>query len=1357
MDTISCISAIVQLVDFSCKVCSRIDELKGQLGEIPRLFAPVKAEMGVVKKLITELDSAALKRSNLESEIEALISSFEQQLQELDRIIEDVRITRNTSLPSYMRRAISTVHNDTKTRQLIENLRSHAIHLCSLVDRFDRNQEQPTEPRYFNIGSVPTAIVNFVGREDEIEKIQTHIKNSQNGQATVVLQGIGGQGKTQLALEVTRRLFDAGDANSVVWVDATSEAAVLLCFEKMYESIQGDGQSLVDPTRRVQASKRIMAAWTTPWIFVVDNYDNPKDFPEMMSHLPKRSNASVLFISRNTSVERLGNLVIKLPGLDRESAARLLLDRSQSATTETNNDYALQISERLAFLALAIDQAGAFCLGNKLPLSAFLEQYDRKKTSMFRYTPDGWEYRKRLRGSEESSVSVYTTWEMSIDSLDNTNGYREHARDFLRTCAFIDYTFITDLVLQRDIWEDAVKLHGNAEWQHLFRNLDGSWNSTKFEGFIHTLSRLSLTIESRQENGTFYFSIHPLIAEWLRLTSEDAEGIARNTLFRSIHLVTATLKQVIYVQHEYSEILSMFPENKEILGHIIVSTEHCQEYLSPGIKIGEYPFLDRDGFYYSLFFLEMLMFNEAAEYCDIVYTSRKSILGDQDEGVWTAYAFLGKIEHARGNLWQAKEIRYAVYERRKREYGDRDFRTISAGIHYARNCEELGESCDVMSTICGIIFGSPERSRLYQGLLSAPGEHAFFPLLSSLVSMGAKRTASQLCEDLFALKGWSVSDADYWTLLKYAGLQHQLGHIKSAISILPRFDHGCDDQWGPEHPYGLLSLTLQAKVLELTEAPRVIEEAERDHKLALCGLSTKFGPSHPAVLATKIRLAGNLFLQNRRDEWFELMQKEVLPHVWEKPSLDMKLQVTQTFAAGCYVDERFKEAEAWHRKTIELLESDYRDPTVTKIQASLHLGLCLSAHSNQSIPSANCACVRPIIHELHSIVEKMSQFSATDLISSNLPVDAEHDWTGDWYSERELFIDFLDLYCMFLENLGHVDFSASINSKGLILAAQWFGKSDAQTIIAASSFEKRQRLCPPQSTGRLPSAGHGALLQYIVSGQSYWNGDGHPSVLRTKELLAFFHEDQGRDSECCRLREEIAEATADVFGPRHINTGWARYREAVSLLRRDMMENDSAMSILIEVYASTCNSADTGERELALACLEKQEEVLKHARIAKGTRNSTDLKKVTQLISKLRAAVEQDRASRADPRPYWCACEDNGRREATQDKTARRRSIGLLSRMLKVFWEERGEVQRGRANAKRSTVQCTDGEMVKPQVSELEDTIKKSYEHVCSVLASLESSETPDLGTFFQNLKWEPPGNANAFGKDPNCDFSGGN
>ena len=90
----------------------------------------------------------------------------------------------------------------------------------------------------------------------------------------VVLLGMGGTGKTQLALRYCRHVKNRG---GIFWLDASSRNALESSMVAVCKYLLPD--RIVDnPHDAVVLVRTTLSNWSNPWLFMFDNLDNPTTF-----------------------------------------------------------------------------------------------------------------------------------------------------------------------------------------------------------------------------------------------------------------------------------------------------------------------------------------------------------------------------------------------------------------------------------------------------------------------------------------------------------------------------------------------------------------------------------------------------------------------------------------------------------------------------------------------------------------------------------------------------------------------------------------------------------------------------------------------------------------------------------------------------------------------------------------------------------------------------------------------------------------------------------------------------------------------------------------------------------------------
>ena len=362
-------------------------------------------------------------------------------------------------------------------------------------------------------------VYHFVDRIAILDEMQQMLCTSQSRR--VVLLGTGGSGKTQLALEFCRQAEKIMGFTAVFWIDASSPTSVLQSYNDIARSLSKDGSDKGDSKALVALFQRTLRNWTSRWLVVFDNFDNPKAFEsqDISNYIPAGETGSILFTSRHTDTARLGH------GIDvsilNEGESLNLLMRRPSLNAEEKKD-GQEIAFELGYLALALDQAAAYICARRLPLKDFLLHYNKRKQVILEEIPDQWEYRRKLPDSEEErTLSAFTTWEMSFDLISGSVENKQRKEHFLTLSAFFNTIKISEKYFR--IYCRSVRL----EWLDLFKTSD-QWDSFKLNDVLAEFRKLSLLKLPDEQADELSFSIHPLVRDWIRLRNPNTSS--RNTL-----------------------------------------------------------------------------------------------------------------------------------------------------------------------------------------------------------------------------------------------------------------------------------------------------------------------------------------------------------------------------------------------------------------------------------------------------------------------------------------------------------------------------------------------------------------------------------------------------------------------------------------------------------------------------------------------------------------------------------------------------------------------------------------------------------------------------------------------------------
>src|ERR1019366_6873628 len=269
----------------------------------------------------------------------------------------------------------------------------------------------------------------FTGREETLK----HLHTSLQVEKVIALShphgitGLGGIGKTQTALEYAYRYRT--EYRAVFWVRADSSVALLSSFATLAHLLELPQRNEQDQYLIAEAVLRWLQG-NPGWLLIFDNMDTPAIAEPFM---PQIGQGHILFTTRAHSFGEIAQR-LDIRKMEPETGALLLLRRANillpkisldNATLEDRGT-ALEISQKLDGLPLALDQAGAYIKETPCSLSEYLSRYQIRHQELL-----------QIRGNEIQDyypATVATTWSLSFEKVYQIN---PAAAELLNLCAFL--------------------------------------------------------------------------------------------------------------------------------------------------------------------------------------------------------------------------------------------------------------------------------------------------------------------------------------------------------------------------------------------------------------------------------------------------------------------------------------------------------------------------------------------------------------------------------------------------------------------------------------------------------------------------------------------------------------------------------------------------------------------------------------------------------------------------------------------------------------------------------------------------------------------------------------------------------
>ncbi len=221
---------------------------------------------------------------------------------------------------------------------------------------YQRRPELPSQP----VRLAPRPAI-LAGREELLAELHARLTNRQGqpGPRTVALCGLGGAGKTSMAVEYAHRHLAEV---AVCWQFGAEDLAVLTA-EFAVLAAQLGARDLADPRDPVASVHAVLARQEVGWLMV---FDNARDRASVERFVPPAGPGRVLITTQNQNWQP--GQAIDVPVLDAEVAADFLVNR----TRDPDRTAARELAAELGGLPLALEQAAAYMYATGTTLARYL-------------------------------------------------------------------------------------------------------------------------------------------------------------------------------------------------------------------------------------------------------------------------------------------------------------------------------------------------------------------------------------------------------------------------------------------------------------------------------------------------------------------------------------------------------------------------------------------------------------------------------------------------------------------------------------------------------------------------------------------------------------------------------------------------------------------------------------------------------------------------------------------------------------------------------------------------------------------------------------------------------------------------
>ncbi|KAL7755432.1 hypothetical protein ACKLNR_014530 [Fusarium oxysporum f. sp. zingiberi] len=395
---------------------------------------------------------------------------------------------------------------------------SYARALLDEIPSSDRTVDltkKALEPCYY----IPFARnTRFTGRATILNALEDKFFGPDQSQK-VALVGLGGVGKTQIALCFAYQMKEKRPEYSIFWVPVlsieTAESAYMDIAKKLGLQKSSEEDDVKDLVCQHLSSNK-----AGKWLLIMDNADDQElilgsaEKPGLEGYLPQSDDSIILLTTRSGQVagEFAQSDVINIEQMDQEEATALLkksLIQKQLLQDETS---VVELLTYLTFLPLAITQAAAYLNQTRAPIRTYLGLLRNAEDNDTRVLNREFRDNTRYKGSQNA---VGTTWIVSFRQIQKSN---QLAVDLLSFISCIEPKAIPQSMLPDAEADDLEWAIGTlCSYSFLVRREES--NVFDMHSLVHTATRSWLDKQHRKRQ-VFNDAIRHLAARFP--TKDDA-------------------------------------------------------------------------------------------------------------------------------------------------------------------------------------------------------------------------------------------------------------------------------------------------------------------------------------------------------------------------------------------------------------------------------------------------------------------------------------------------------------------------------------------------------------------------------------------------------------------------------------------------------------------------------------------------------------------------------------------------------------------------------------------------------------------------------------------------------------------
>ncbi|KAK3690585.1 hypothetical protein B0T22DRAFT_491771 [Podospora appendiculata] len=960
----------------------------------------------------------------------------------------------------------------------------------SINTEFHLPLETPPQP----FATIPfSRDLDFVNRGDILDQIDERCSKPA---ARVALVGLGGVGKSQLAIEFAHRIDAEQPDTWVFWVHAGTQARVEEGFRTIADAIKLPGRNQAKANIPQLVYHWLSNERNGRWIMILDSADDRDIFYDPTSgdarngrpfatYLPQSRNGSIIITTRNQDLASwlTGHRqnIIEVGPMARTDALTLL-EKKLGSLADT--DMADDLVQALDFVPLAISQAAAY-IQARAPRSSpekYLAEFresECKKGRLLEY--DGGD----LRRDGGASNAILTTWQISFDYI---RSKQPSAADLLSLMSFFDRQGIPGWVLNIPrISKEAMQ--GRSQNKDSTLELDDSSSATDDDtddgtdddidsGFEDDVAMLrDYCLITTNEVGD-EFEMHGLVQlstrRWL-------EAFGREEVFKKQYIERLTASFPTGQYENWATCRSLFAHVQVAFGY-----QPSEDTLEIWATL-----LHNGGWYawsQGVYEVAQQMLGKARKV-------RKRRLGKDDMATLASTSIFAMVLSNQGRWEEAKKLFVQVMETRKTKLGADHPSTLTSMANLASTFCNQGRWEEAEKLEVQVM----ETRKTKLGADHPSTMTSMANLASTYRNQGRWEEAEKLEVQVMETRKTKLGADHPSTLTSMANLASTFwnqGRWEEAEKLFVQVMETRKTKLGADHPS---TLTSMANLASTYRNQGRWEEAEKLEVQVMETRKTKLGADHPDTLTSMANLASTFWNQGRWEE-----AEKLFVQVMETSKTKLGADHPSTLTSMANLASTYRNQGRW--KKAEKLDVQVMETSKTKLGAD---------HPDTLTSMANLASTfwnQGRWEEAEKLDVQVMESRKTklgadhpDTLTSMANLASTYRNQGRWEEAEKLFVQVMETR---KTKLG-ADHPSTLTSMANLASTFW----------NQGRWEEAEKL----------------FVQVMETSKTKLGAD-HPDTLLSMNNLAFTWKDHGRHSDAIALMEECSQARQRVLGAGHPDT-----------------------------------------------------------------------------------------------------------------------------------------------------------------------------------------------------------------------------